>query len=396
MAAEKCPFLSYQPESGGFPAEQLAYADPTFELSKVRLPATGAEVTILTDRAAVVLALSDPRFSVLVDTPYADRGNGFRSEQDPGKLDKPAITEIRRPLGAPLSERALAKRRDEVEKSARKAAADFAALPRPSDITSQYCELLVADLATSTLGVPNGEWPYIKWLADATIGTAVEGANDQQSIAHAWEALYEYCDKLTEDKRQHPDGSVFSDIVASLDRSGLTKGQTMHTTSALLIGLPSVLPVLSVSICELLKRPDVVDTCIHNPDLWTSVVDELLRYKAHFSLASPRVATEDIDLGNGRILRAGEVVIPSLTAAAHDPSRVDLPDEFDFNQKAARRIVFGSGSHFCPGAPMSKQWLEIAISELFTTLPSLRLAIPEDDLIWQKGSLSAPESIPVI
>ena len=396
MAAEECPFLSYQPEPGGFPADQLAYADPALGLSKARLPATGVEVAVLTDRAAVVLALSDPRFSVLVDTPYADRGNGFRSEQDPGKLDQPAITEIRRPLGVPLSERALAKRFNEVKTVAQNSVASFAALPRPSDIITGYCEPLVAGLATSTLGIPKEEWPYVKWLADATIGTAVENEDDQNGIARAWEALYDYCDKLTDDKRRRPDGSVFSDIVTSLDHAGLTKGQTMHTISALLIGLPSVLPVVSVSICELLKRPAVVDTCVRDPKLWSSVVDELLRYKAHFSLASPRVATENVDLGNNRTIRAGEVVIPSLTAATHDPSRVELPNEFDVDQQAARRIVFGSGPHFCPGAPMSKQWLEIGISELFTALPGMHLAIREEELVWQKGSLSAPESIPVV
>ncbi len=206
--------------------------------------------------------------------------------------------------------------------------------------------------------------------------------------------MYSFCDKLIEEKRKTPDTSIISDVVAALDQKGLTKDQVLHATTTIINGFPTPFPVLSVATVELLRHPDVINACKKDPSLWQKAVSELLRYKAHFAFALPRVAMENITLGNETI-QSGQVVLPSLTAAGHDPKYTERPDEFDIYQQAHRGSVFGAGSHFCPGAPLSRQWLEVGLQELFTELPNLRLAVREDQLKWQKGSLSTPETIPV-
>jgi cytochrome P450 len=394
--AEECPFLSFDPRPDGSPSAQITYTPPgqDQETLQVKLPATGAEVTVLRDRASVVLALSDVRFSIQTGDAIVTTGSTYRSPEDLLMLDKPKITEIRRPLGVPLSTPSLERRRPGIEQIARNLAQNYSVLPKPADLIQGYCEPFIAEAACANLGVPLTEWQRIQYLSNTTLAN-IEDINEKDATIRAWDDLYAYSAELIDAKRNQPDGSVFSDVIEALDEEGLTRDQVLHTGATLLIGFPSPLSVLNVSVTELLRHPNAIEDCLNDPSLWLPTVNELMRLKAHFPLTAPRVALTDVDLGDGRIIDAGTVVLPSLTAAAHDPARVKSPDEFDISQTAPRSIVFGSGAHFCPGAAMSRQWLEVGLKELFTLLPDLRLAIPEEEIAWQKGLLPSPEALPV-
>jgi cytochrome P450 len=120
-----------------------------------------------------------------------------------------------------------------------------------------------------------------------------------------------------------------------------------------------------------------------------------MRYKAHFNFFLPRVATENVTLGDVSI-RAGQVVLPSLHAAVTDPESFTDPSVFNTRRVQPQcNIVFGAGPHFCPGAALSRQWLQVALERLFATLPGLRLATSYSDLKWQPGSISMPKEVPV-
>jgi len=88
---------------------------------------------------------------------------------------------------------------------------------------------------------------------------------------------------------------------------------------------------------------------------------------------TPRIALEDIRIGDVEIA-AGQVVLPSLTAAAHDPKRVKCPGEVDILQAAPRKIVFGAGSHLCPGTP--KQAMDYDCAQRNSLQPYPRCAWP--------------------
>jgi cytochrome P450 len=136
-----------------------------------------------------------------------------------------------------------------------------------------------------------------------------------------------------------------------------------------------------------------VEACKSEPGLWQLVGDELMRHKAHFNFFLPRVATEDVVLGGKRV-PVGQVLLPSLHAAATDPDLFPAPNVFNARRIQPRcSIVFGAGPHFCPGAALSRQWLQVALERLFRTLSGLRLAGSYHDLEWQAGSISMPKQI---
>jgi cytochrome P450 len=67
----------------------------------------------------------------------------------------------------------------------------------------------------------------------------------------------------------------------------------------------------------------------------------------------------------GREILPGEPVTLNYASANRDEAVFDDPDEFRMDREnVAAHLGFGRGRHRCPGAPLARMSLEIAISEL--------------------------------
>jgi cytochrome P450 monooxygenase len=131
-----------------------------------------------------------------------------------------------------------------------------------------------------------------------------------------------------------------------------------------------------------------VVTLLSNPQ-WIGddrAVDELLRYHSVADLVALRVAVEDVEIG-GQLIRAGEGVIPLIAGANHDLDSFERPDEFDPGRAARHHVAFGYGVHQCLGQNLARLELEIVFSTLFARIPTLRVAVPVDELPYKHDSL---------
>ena len=61
-------------------------------------------------------------------------------------------------------------------------------------------------------------------------------------------------------------------------------------------------------------------------------------------------------------------------AAERDPRRFDDPDRFDIGRGDPAHIGFGGGIHFCVGAPLARQEIEVSVAGIATRFPELALA----------------------
>ena len=59
--------------------------------------------------------------------------------------------------------------------------------------------------------------------------------------------------------------------------------------------------------------------------------------------------------------------------ANRDPQAFERPDEFDVGRNPNRHLSFGTGTHFCLGAPLARLELEILLATVLRRLPDLRL-----------------------
>jgi cytochrome P450 len=70
-----------------------------------------------------------------------------------------------------------------------------------------------------------------------------------------------------------------------------------------------------------------------------------------------------------------------LGSANRDPDPFENPAALALAAKRqTRHLGFGHGPHFCLGAPLARLEAEIALETLLRRLPSLRLAVAENEL----------------
>ena len=253
-------------------------------------------------------------------------------------------------------------------------AASLAGQPA-ADVLAGFAEPFTAAAVCQAMGIPSHDWDEVleySRIAFAVVPSLAEVA----AVAAAWADLYDYYGQMVAGKRARPDGALISQLIHALD--GFSTSQIVHVIGTVSNGFGAVLPVLAVALTELAQRPDVVASCLSGERTWASVAARLVARRAMFPVALPRVVLADSWLEGG-LVTAGSVLLPSLIAAAHDPSGPPSPS-----------IPFGAGPHFCPGAGLTRVWLATALAAFFAAYPAARLA---GRLDWQPGTLSVPREI---
>jgi cytochrome P450 len=140
----------------------------------------------------------------------------------------------------------------------------------------------------------------------------------------------------------------------------------------LFAGHETTAAMLSLGTLALLRHPDQLRIIRDQPERVDAAIEELLRWLTIGHTATPRVATEPVEIAGQRI-EAGEMVLVSLPAANRDPSLTPDPDILDLTRAATRHLAFGHGVHHCIGAPLARAEMRIAFPALLRRFPNLRL-----------------------
>src|SRR5690606_21119928 len=121
----------------------------------------------------------------------------------------------------------------------------------------------------------------------------------------------------------------------------------------------------------LASEPQVQQLLRENPDLLWQANDEILRI--HGPLVDNRRRTTcPVQLG-GREIGADQRISINWIAANRDPAVFPDPDRFSLDRDPALNLLYGAGIHVCPGAPLARMELVIAIKALLQHSEQLRL-----------------------
>ncbi len=149
-----------------------------------------------------------------------------------------------------------------------------------------------------------------------------------------------------------------------------------HETTSNMLGLGTLL---------LLRNPDQL-ALMRDPANVEAGVEELMRYLSVVHTVVPRMAVADIEIA-GEQIKAGEPVLCSLPAANRDPALGEDMDRVDLTRAVTTHLAFGHGIHHCLGAPLARMEMRIAYPALFDRFPTLKLAVPFDDVEFRAFSV---------
>ncbi len=162
-------------------------------------------------------------------------------------------------------------------------------------------------------------------------------------------------------------------------------------------GVISTSAFLTMAVFSLIQHPEVWDELRADPGRIPAAVDELLRVNLSIGDGLPRVALEDVTLGDV-LVRKGELVLVLVEGANFDPEVFADPHRVDTGREnSAAHLSFGGGQHYCPATALGKKHTEIALETLLARMPDLELAVPVEQLVWRTGFMKRmPERLPVL
>lgn len=389
MASERLEDFPFRllPEDFGTPARLYGDTDSGCPVRRITLP-SGDQAYFVQDYDEVELVLKDRRFS-----------RNFRYEGAPRmvlsddmsanphaivNLDPPEHTRLRRSIQWAFRPANAPRWQPVVERVTAGLLDAFTAAGPPGDLVAGLAKLLPIRVMCELMEVPaQDQAQIVDW-------TGIFFSTDPVMAAKRDEASYyffNYVKDLVAARRAAPRDGLLDALVRACDVDQTLSQPELHQmVLALFIGgQENTAAILARGVFTLLRGGSWAALCA-DPGLLGQAVEEILRYEVASEGAFLRVTTEEVELASGPIPRGAAVQV-SLPAANRQPGRFADPGTFDIHRARNPHLTFGVGAHFCPGAPLARLELRVALGALAARLPGLRLAADPATLGYSQGSL---------
>lgn len=258
-------------------------------------------------------------------------------------------------------------------------------LTPPADLVEGLARPFPMLMITTLLGVPREDHERFGVWADSFLST---GAVPTDVAAEHYAAICGYLANLASRRAPAPTDDLFGALVRYLNAGELTIDELVMVTFSILVGgLETVKTQLPNMVYLLLTRPSLRSDLHADLSQLPGAVEEMLRYiPLPTTAVFARFATEDVPVGDVVIAR-GEPVLVEVPVTNRDPRVFANADELDFARDPNPHLAFGHGAHYCLGAQLARLELQVALERLLIRMPGLRLAVPEQELGWNRGYL---------
>ncbi|MFF2185126.1 cytochrome P450 [Streptomyces sp. NPDC058155] len=246
------------------------------------------------------------------------------------------------------------------------------------DLHAAFSYPVPTEMICELFGVPADQRAQVLRLFVAVGETDV---SEEESLAIN-DDLLSTMRTLIDAKRQDPGDDLTSFLLASREEGNepLTEHELISTLLLMLGGgSTTTINLIDHTVRELLAHPEQLHALRAQPDRWNDAIEESLRVHCPVMHLPMRWAIEDIDLGEGVVIRAGDAILICYGAHGRDPGVHNEPGAFDIDRADKDHLAFGLGAHFCPGSHLARLEARVALPALFDRFPQLELAIKPDE-----------------
>ncbi|PXX71505.1 nocardicin N-oxygenase [Nocardia tenerifensis] len=367
-------------------------------ISRVQLP-YGGEGWLVTRHADAKVVLTDQRFSRAVTIGRHDLPRIMPTPTRPTSilsLDPPEHSRLRKLVAKTFTSRRVEELRPRVREIVEEKLTEIERCGPPADLVSRLALPLPVTVICEMLGVPPQDQHRFRAFSDALLTTT---AYDPEQIAAARSALDSYLIELIAQRRAHPTDDLLGALVHARDNDDrLSENELITLSQELLVaGHETTSNEVANFVYLLLTNRDQWEMLYDRTELVPVAVEELLRFvPLNTSGQLPRVATEDLELG-GVTIKAGESVFVNAQSANRDEDVFADPTELNLLRQHNPHLAFGHGVHHCLGSQLARVELQEAIGALLRRFPSLRLAVPLEDVPWKVGLMvRGPKTLAVM
>ncbi|MCB0063363.1 MAG: cytochrome P450 [Caldilineaceae bacterium] len=260
------------------------------------------------------------------------------------------------------------------------------------DLLADFAEPLPVTVIAELLGIPEAHRHQLRpW--SAAIVKLYEVNYSDETAAAAEKAVTDFSAllrKLVVLRRRDPQDDLITALVQAEEAGHrLTEDELIANCIFLLnAGHEASVNGLTGGMLALFRHSDQLrllqDVATRGETaIFKTAVEELLRYESPLPLFM-RWVLQDFNY-QGVELKQGMEVALLYAAGNRDERRFVNADTLDVTRQDNQHLTFGLGMHYCLGAPLARLELQIALATLLRRLPSIRLAVTDEDVQYQSG-----------
>lgn len=248
-----------------------------------------------------------------------------------------------------------------------------------ADLVADYAVPFVQTVISAIIGFPPEDTAKIQaWTDDfVLLWNPLAPVEPRVQAAKRMAEYTQYLQALIDERRADRQEDLLSDLVHGANGYPGVPDAYVHNIvrgAARVAGFDTTRDAITATMLVILQNPDVAAQVRDNPaKAIPRVTEEALRRDApHRGLF--RITTRDTNLG-GTDLAAGSPLLLLFGSGNRDETAFPHPDDVDLDRSNVRdHLAFGRGLHVCPGAPMARAEIRVALETLLARLPGLRLA----------------------
>lgn len=266
-----------------------------------------------------------------------------------------------------------------------------------ADFIADYARPLPIMVIAELLGVPFEDHDrFSAWSDQIMTGSdsVLGGEEAARASQEAMASLVAYFTSLIERRRRQPRDDLISALIAARDAEDrLSEDELLGMCVLLLIaGHETTVNLIGNGLLTLLRHPDQLALLRRHSEYLTLAIEEMLRFESPVQRSTPRFAAESFEI-EGQRIEAGQQISLMFGAANRDPAYFPDPDRFDVTRHPNPHVGFGSGIHYCLGAPLARIEARVAFSHILEHLPTIRLATDQPEwkpVTWLRGLRRLP------
>lgn len=310
-------------------------------------------------------------------------------------MDEPDHTRLREIVDEAFRRRAILDMEPRILELAEGLADRLFADGAPADAVARYARRLPLEVISELLGLP--EEDRAAFSAWSSRVTHIKNLMSLLTLLPAMGSMRRYLERRLDIVRAEGGEGLIAELVRVEKEGGRISGDEMIAMVFLLLGAgtETTAHLISGSVYELARKPDLRDWLAADWHRANLAVEEFLRYLSPVQFSKPRHVRRDVDLG-GVMVKKGDRIMVMVAAANMDPAANACPEKMDLERRPNRHLAFGTGIHFCLGHQLARIEGKAALQALFTRWPGLELAVPASDVKWlERPGLNAIAKLPV-
>jgi hypothetical protein len=330
---------------------------------------SGVRATTLTNK------MGEARARAITGTPHLVKS--LVQMDDPEHMKYRALTQ------AWFMPQNVKKREEEIRALAKRAVADFVALPGRCDFVKDVALHYPLRVVMNILGVPPEDFPRMLRLTQELFGAqdpdtqrfqeALTPEQYFQLLMGVVQDFSGYFEAISEDRRKHPRDDLAT-LIANAQVDGAPIGPfeaTGYYTIVATAGHDTTSSSTAGAMWALATVPGLLDRVRSDLSLVPALIEEAIRWTTPVKTFM-RSAAADTEL-RGRTIKQNDWLMLCYASGNRDEEVFPNSETFDIDRTPNRQLAFGYGAHLCLGQHLARLEMRILFEELLPKLKSVRL-----------------------